>query len=79
MNPFNKKQRTTQTNTLDLMKSKMQVEILKEKLTNTDYQIIKCYEYALAGRELPYDAEKLHKNRQTIRDKINELQGGVDI
>ena len=44
------------------------------KLTQTDYKVIKCYEYSLVGLELPYDIEELHTERQTLRDKINELQ-----
>ncbi len=76
MNPFNRKQRTTQPNTIDTLKSKIQIEILKEQLTQSDYQIIKCYEYSLIGKELPYNMAELHNKRQEVRDKINELQGG---
>lgn len=76
MNPFNRKQKTTQPNTIDTLKSKIQIEILKEQLTQSDYQIIKCYEYSLIGKELPYNMTELHNKRQEVRDKINELQGG---
>lgn len=48
---------------------------LQSQLNETDYKIIKCNEYSLAGLELPYDIEALHKERQAIRDKINQLQG----
>lgn len=48
---------------------------LQSQLNETDYKIIKCNEYSLAGLELPYDIETLHKERQAIRDKINQLQG----
>ena len=47
---------------------------LKSQLSNTDYKIIKCYEYNLAGLELPYDIEELHSERQDLRDQINELE-----
>ena len=47
---------------------------LQKQLTESDYKIIKCYEYSLAGVDLPYNIEDLHKERQAIRDKINELQ-----
>ena len=50
------------------------VEILKEELTSTDYRIIKCYEYSLVGKEPPYDVQALHKERQAIRNRINELE-----
>ena len=32
-----------------------QVENLKHKLEESDYQIIKCYEASLLGEKLPYD------------------------
>jgi hypothetical protein len=48
---------------------------LKELLNETDYKIIKCSEYQLAGLELPYDIAELHTQRQAIRDEINELEG----
>lgn len=59
-----------------------QIEALKTQISETDYQIIKCYEYSLVNKELPYDIELLHNERQTLRDEINQLesqeQGGVD-
>ena len=48
---------------------------LKRELTDTDYKIIKCSEYQLAGQDLPYDIVVLHAQRQAIRDEINELEG----
>jgi len=52
-----------------------EIDYLKEKLAETDYRIIKCYEYQLAGLELPYDVQELHTERQAIRDRINLLEG----
>ena len=51
-----------------------QIASLKETIDSTDYQIIKCYEYALNKLELPYDAAALHEERQALRDQINELE-----
>ncbi|MFV0344202.1 MAG: hypothetical protein ACK5JH_15170 [Anaerocolumna sp.] len=51
---------------------------LKSKISETDYQIIKCYEYQLVGKELPYDISKLHATRQTLRDGINTLEVSLD-
>lgn len=51
-----------------------EIERLQEELNNTDYKIIKCSEYQLAGLEIPYDIAELHRNRQELRDRINELQ-----
>ena len=46
----------------------------KKQLDETDYQIIKCAEYQLAGLPCPYDIEVLHEKRQTLRDQINEWE-----
>lgn len=46
----------------------------KADLESSDYKIIKCFEYSLMNRELPYDLDALHAERQAMRDKINELE-----
>lgn len=51
-----------------------EIEKLKKKLTETDYQVIKCYEASLIGGEVPYDVQEMHKERQEIRDEINRLE-----
>lgn len=51
-----------------------EIEALKVSLSESDYQVIKCYEASLVGDALPYDMGVLHAKRQEIRDKINELQ-----
>ena len=50
---------------------------LESQLTDTDYKIIKCSEYSLAGLESPYDIAVLHAQRQAIRDQINTLEETV--
>ena len=55
-------------------KAKLQISKLKKTLAETDYKIVKCYEYQLVGLDLPYDTVALHEERQTIRDKINQLE-----
>lgn len=50
-----------------------EIDRLKAELAATDYQVIKSYEYTLAGVEPPYDIAELHFQRQTIRDKITRL------
>lgn len=49
---------------------------LKAQLDDTDWKIIKCSEYQLAGEELPYDIAELHAQRQALRDEINQLEQG---
>lgn len=54
--------------------NEIQINMLKEELNATDYKVIKCYEYQLTNKELPYDIEQIHIERQLIRDKIAELE-----
>lgn len=56
-------------------KKQAKIKELQSELNESDYKIIKCNEYELAGLELPYDIEELHKQRQALRDEINKLQG----
>ena len=44
----------------------------KLELAEEDYKIIKCMEYYLAGKELPYDINKLHKEREKKREKADK-------
>lgn len=55
----------------------MEIERLKSELQESDYKVIKCAEAMAVGAELPYDAQSLHKERQALRDKINELESEV--
>ena len=55
-------------------KKQAKIKELQSELNESDYKIIKCNEYKLAGLELPYDIEELHKQRQALRDEINKLQ-----
>ena len=55
----------------------MEIERLKSELQESDYKVIKCAEAMAIGAEMPYDMESLHKERQALRDKINELESEV--
>ena len=59
-----------------------EIERIKSELQESDYKITKIAEAMSIGAELPYDAKALHKERQALRDKINQLemevQGGED-
>ena len=54
-----------------------EIERLKSELQDSDYKVIKCAEALTIGAEMPYDVESLHKVRQALRDKINELESEV--
>ena len=52
-----------------------QINTLKSQLSDTDYIFVKCYEASLVGQIVDeYDFESLHKERQSIRKQINELE-----
>ena len=55
----------------------MEIERLKSELKESDYKVIKCAEAICLNAELPYNMAELHKERQTLRDKINELESEV--
>lgn len=52
----------------------LDIESLKSELQESDYKVIKCAEAMVVGAEMPYDVASLHKERQALRDKINELE-----
>ena len=54
-----------------------EIERLKSELQASDYKVIKCAEAIAVGADMPYDVESLHKVRQALRDKINELESEV--
>ena len=55
----------------------MEIERLKSELQDSDYKVIKCAEALTIGADMPYDVTSLHKERQALRDKINELESEV--
>lgn len=57
----------------DRQAMRRKIEELKASLTDTDYQVIKCYEASLIGAPMPYDMTELHNSRQEIRDQINNI------
>lgn len=54
-----------------------EIERLKSELQDSDYKVIKCAEALTIGAEMPYDVASLHKERQALRDKINEFESEV--
>lgn len=55
----------------------MEIERIKSELQESDYKVIKCAEAMAVGAEIPYDVASLHKERQALREKINELESEV--
>lgn len=51
-----------------------EIDAIKTELSETDYQVIKCYEASLVGEELPYDIKALHEDRNEKRAQINALE-----
>lgn len=51
-----------------------EIDAIKAELSETDYQVIKCYEASLIGEELPYDIKALHEDRNEKRAQINALE-----
>jgi len=56
-----------------------EIILLKEQLNATDYKIIKASEYSLLNLECEYDIAALHAERQSLRDKINELEAELEV
>ena len=54
-----------------------EIELLNSELQESDYKVIKCAEAMAVGAEMPYNMTALHKERQALRDKINELESEV--
>ncbi len=52
----------------------LNIELLKKRLAESDYKIIKSAEYQMNNMDMPYDISSLHTERQALRDKINELE-----
>lgn len=68
---------TQQVNREKVAPIQMKIASLKEKLNSSDYKIIKCAEYSLAGVDSPYDIAELHSERQKLRDEINVLESEI--
>lgn len=66
----------TETDSMKAFRTKFEIDMLKKQIADSDYKVTKCYEYSLCGLELPYDIKALHAERQALRDRINELEGG---
>lgn len=66
-------------NDVDLIKS--EIDFLKNKLSSTDYMIIKTYEAKINNEDAPYSSDRMDEvmeERKNYREKINELESLLD-
>ena len=66
----------------EIDKKEQEIRDLTQKLVSPvssvgDWKVAKCMEYQAMGLEMPYDLEKLHADRQAVRDEINVLQDEI--
>lgn len=55
-----------------------EIEQLKAELAESDYMVLKDWEAEKLGLPLPYSPEEIHAIKQPLRDRINELERGVN-
>lgn len=58
----------------DLGGIKSKIRALKDELESGDYKVIKCYEASLVGEKAPYNIKDIHRDREILRDSINNLE-----
>lgn len=75
--PYTQEELEEQQETKELEAKNKQTEELKKLLNDTDYKVIKCYEYSLVGKELPYDIAELNTIRDSYREQINTLETDI--
>ena len=50
------------------------IQALKDSLSSSDYQILKCYEASMLGETMPYDMQHIISVRKELRIQINSLE-----
>ena len=55
-------------------KVRQEIARMQEQIAESDYKVIKSYEYVMAGITPPYDIAILHTERQNLRDRIGALE-----
>lgn len=51
-----------------------ELEKLHSEINSSDYKVIKTYEASLLGIDTEYNMQEVYSMRQSIRDRINELE-----
>ena len=49
---------------------------IEEYLNNTDYTVIKAYEYSITGKKIPEGYKKIFEKREEAREKIRKIEKG---
>lgn len=67
----------------EINKLEQEIRNLEASLTSVtsdigDWKIAKCMEYQFIGITAPYDIFELHRKRQAVRDRINEIQEEIN-
>ena len=62
---------------LDKRLVQREIERLKSCLSASDYKVVKCYEATMMKQNLPYDLNEICSERQSVRDRINELEAMI--
>jgi Txe/YoeB family toxin of Txe-Axe toxin-antitoxin module len=60
--------------TLNKIAKKQKILELIQELSKDDYKIIKCYEAQLSNNPMPYNIDRLIKQREAIRNQISTLE-----
>lgn len=67
----------------EIAKKEQEIRNLQSELTSVvsnigDWKIAKCIEYQVMGMDAPYDIYELHEQRQSVRDKIGEIENEIE-
>ena len=58
----------------DKRKVAEKINELKQKIADTDWKVVRCYEASLMNEDMPYNVKELGKYRASIRSEIKRLQ-----
>lgn len=48
----------------------------EEYLNNTDYTVIKAYEYSITGKKIPEGYKEIFEKREEAREEIRKIEKG---
>lgn len=58
----------------DKRKVTEKINELKQKIADTDWKVVRCYEASLMNEDMPYNVKELGEYRASIRSEIKQLQ-----